>query len=89
MRQSLLDEYQDRRVTHAWARYITDDIHGQFNAREGLVWPSSKNGQTIYAVYQAARASLKVKAVQSLHTAALLSQVMAIALRYKILIEDI
>lgn len=89
MRQSLLDEYQDRGVTQAWARYILDDSYGQYANIKGLVWPSAKNGQTIYAVYQMAEADLKLNQILSLHTAPLLTQVMDIAMRYRIIIEDL
>ncbi len=89
MRQSLLDEYQDRTVTQAWARYILDNSYSQYPRVEGLVWPSAKNGQTIYAVYQMTEADLNLNRILSLHTPPMLTQVMDIATRYRIIIEDL
>lgn len=89
MRQSLLDEYQDRTVTQAWARYILEDSYKQFPRVKGLVWPSAKNGQTIYAVYHMAKANLKLNRILNLHTPPMLTQVMSVAMRYRIIIEDL
>lgn len=73
----------------SYAAGILDDSYEQYAKVEGLVWPSAKNGQTIYAVYQTAADDLILNQMSSLHTAPILTQVMDIAMRYRIIIEDL
>ncbi|WP_141731185.1 RES domain-containing protein [Oligoflexus tunisiensis] len=85
--QGILDEYQKRSTTQAWARRFYHNPYAECKVIDGIQWPASKNGETVYARYERAREWLKIKSTTKLTKRPLQLEVLRICDEYRLIFD--
>ncbi|WP_324958687.1 RES domain-containing protein [Oligoflexus sp.] len=85
--QGILDEYQRRSITQAWARRFYHNPYSEYKRIDGIQWLSSKNGETVYAVYERAREWLRIKSTSKLTRRPLKLEVLRICDEYRLIFD--